>query len=349
MPVDFSAAAKEARAQLAVPDVDLHSIHERSRRVGARVRLQRVIFSAAIALGAAGTAAAFANIRAGVHVWLFGDNAKVTVQSFVLVRHPVQGDVRQLVAGAAFPVVLPPSLGKDWQPLWIAYAPADKPTMITVQYFNPQTHGTNGVVLVDSDAIEKDPALVPKMPAQVLTSKSYHWHIGRETVLLSAQHESAAFARRLQASMTQRSPADLAAAFESTLPRIRILDTGLQNTPLAKAAQKIAPAGDDVLLGSWQLPQLQALAKHGRSMRDTRIVDIVNVPWTHGRPDYGRATVTFPRAGAIPPDGVRSAAQTLAREHIGRSCRCDVLIHRGSTGQYVLWKIDAKTLKVTRL
>ncbi|HET9095272.1 MAG TPA: hypothetical protein VFN37_01310 [Candidatus Baltobacteraceae bacterium] len=113
-------------------------------------------------------------------------------------------------------------------------------------------------------------------------------------------------------------------------------------------AERIAPAGYNVLLGQWDIHQIPNLAAKGKALRDGRTVNITNIPQVHGQPEYRHARLQWPKAIAIPADGVRAVAAVLRSEKPGPNCDCAILVHQNS-GAYAVWEIDAKTLRATRL
>lgn len=345
MSTEFSTAARAARLQIAVPPADMEAIRERSEAFGARVRLRRFVTSIAISLGVLGTAAAFASIGGGVHLWLTGNGVKAIVESLTTVRDPMAADVERVVSHATFPVVFPVAVPRTARSWWIAYSPADEPDMITIQYRDLLGKPYLSVVLVDNAKIRRDLGRMPGGPAQAATSKGVHWQIGGETVIAQGRHVPASVIAAMETAMRTESPAHSRALFEATLPKMVIEQV---QPRVAQAAERIAPPGNDVLLGTWDIQQIPGLAAKGKALRDGRTVNISNIPQVHGEPDYRRATLQWPKALAISADGVRAVAIAMRSAGIGANCGCAILVHRNA-GAYLVWKIDAKTLQVSRV
>jgi hypothetical protein len=348
MHADFSTAAKSARAQIHVPAVDIEIIRNRSRRAGVGARLRAAAVSSAVALGILGTAAAFAaNFLPGVHVWFIGNKAVATVQSFAVVRQPMARDVRRIVASAAFPVVLPANVPRGTRVFGMMYSPADRPEILTIQYRDASGKEILGVNIVDDAKVARDRALMPNGPAQgVVSTGGRIWHIGRETVSAKSRFLSAAQIDAVRTAMQSASPQQSLAQFEALLPRISV-----QSVPpaIADVAERHASAGNNVLLGKWEIHEIPKIAAKGKPLRDARTVYLTNIPQVHGQPDYRNATLFWPKSVAIPAEGVRVTAAVLQRWHIGPACGCAILLHWAGSGPYTLQKIDVKTLKVTSL
>lgn len=345
MPADFSALAKSARLQISVPSADIEAIRERSEASGARARFRRLVVWIAISLGVLGSAAAFASIGGGVHLWLTGNGVKAIVESFTTVRDPMPADVERIVSHATFPVVFPVGVPRTAHSWWIAYSPADKPDMITIQYRDALGKPYLSVTLVDNAKIRRDIGQMPAGPAQAKTTKGVHWQIGAETVIAQSRHVSESDIAGIKAAMQTQSPAHSQAVFEAMLPKIVIEQV---QPRVADVAERIAPPGNNVLLGKWDLHQIPTLAAKGKALRDGRTVNITNIPQVHGKPDYRHATLQWPKAIAIPANGVRAVASALRNAKIGPKCDCAVLVHQ-SAATYSVWKIDAKTLQASRL
>jgi len=343
---DFSATAKNARMQIPVPPLDIEAIRERSAANGARERVRRLLAGAAMALGAVGAAAALASTAGGWHLWMFGNKVELVIQSLGIVRYPVAADVRNVVARAAFPVVLPDGVPPRLRVLGIAYSPMDRPTLMTIQYGNASEPWVVAVSLIDTEKIAADEKLLPAGPEPAFTTQGYHFRIGRETVLVQGRHISAADAQRVEAVMEHESPAQTAAAFDALLTHIIVLQ---KVTPqVAQAAERVAPPGKDVVVADWDMRLIPRLATQGKPLRDSRIVYLSSIPQVHGQPDYDNATLYWPKAIAIAPNGVRAIATALRRSHTGPNCNCAILVH-ASNGAYTVWKIDHRTLRATQL
>jgi hypothetical protein len=340
---DFSATAKNARLQIPVPPLDFEAIRLRSAASGARERLRRLVAVAAMALGVGGAAAAFASTIGGWHIWFFGNKVEATVQSLGIVRYPRAADVRNVVARATFPVVLPDGVPSGLRVTGIAYTPIDRPTMMTIQYGNALNPYAITISLIDTKKIAADEKLLPPGPAQALVmAHPYRFLIEHEMVLM----HSGPVAQRVEAAMKHESPAQTAAAFDALLTRIIVLQ---KVTPrVAQVAEQVAPAGGDVVVADWDIRLIPRLARAGKPLRDSRVVYLTSIPQVHGQPDYRDATLSWPKAIAIAPNGVRAAATVLRRSHTGPNCSCAILVH-ASSGGYTVWKIDQRTLRVTKL
>jgi hypothetical protein len=179
-----------------------------------------------------------------------------------------------------------------------------------------------------------------------LTTHGYHFRIGSETVLVQGRHVSAALTRRIQTAMQRETSEQAAAAFEALLPRIVILQKVTPRTALA--AQSIAPPGSNVVMADWDLHAIPRLAAANKPLRDSRPVYLRNIPQVDGAPDYRNATLSWPKAIAIDAAGVRALASAMRRSHTAPNCDCAILLHR-SGDTYAIWKIDEKTLAVTKL
>ncbi|HLI97643.1 MAG TPA: hypothetical protein VKT72_16355 [Candidatus Baltobacteraceae bacterium] len=342
MPADFSVAAKNARVQIAVPPLDIDVIRERSAASSARVRWQRLATALAASLGIVGGAVALANIGGGVHLWFSGNNVKAVVESFTTVRDPMRADVQRIVSVATFPVKFPLLRAASE---WIAYSPADKPNIITIEYRDSLGKHYAGITLIDNAKIQSDIREMPAGPAQALISKGTHWQTDGETVLVQSRHLTTAQVQQIKSAMQSETTAQSQSAFEAMLPRIVIMQVPPR---VADAAGRVAPPGGNVLFGKWDIRQIPNLAAKARPLIDSRTVHLVNIPQVKGEPDFRDATLQWNGVIAIPADGVRAVAATLQRSHVGPNCNCAILVH-ASKGAYTIWKIDQKTLSVTRL
>jgi hypothetical protein len=345
MQSDFSAVAKNARLQLSVPPFDFDAIRARSTAFSARERLRRLLASAVIGLGIVGAATALASTVGGWHLSIFGNKAHVSIQSLGMIRYPHASEVRELVARAAFTVTLPADVPPELRVTWIAYSPIEQPTLMTVQYGNASQPYATSVTLIDAQTLNADQQLLPPGVAPDFMTKAIHFRIGREVVFLGTR-TSPADAQRIQSAMEHESPAQTASAFNTLLPRITVLQ---KVTPqVAEVAERLAPPGNNVVVADWDIRIIPRLAAHGQPLRDSRTIYLTNIPQVHGQPDYRNATLTWPKAVAIAPDGVRAVAAALRRSHINGKCNCAILVH-AANGAYAIWKIDARTLQSIRL
>ena len=337
---DFSAAAKHARMRIPVPAFAIEAIRERSAASGARERMRRLLTGTTLALGICGAAAALASTAAGWHLWMFGNKIEVTVESLATVRYPLVADVRNIVARAAFPVVLPDGVPSGLRVLGIAYSPIERPTMMTIQYGDASHPWAMAISLIDTTKIAADEKLLP--PGQAIASHPYHFVVGRETVFV----RSASVAQRVEAAMQHESPAQTATAFDTLLTHIIVLQ---KVTPrVAEAAERIAPPGRNVVFADWDMRVVPRLARQGKPLRDSRVVYLSSIPQVHGLPDYRNAILSWPKAIAIGSNGVRAVAAALRRSHTGPNCDCAILVHDAG-GQYTIWKIDQRTLRAAQL
>lgn len=341
MPADFSATAKHARLQIAVPPVDIDAIRERSAGSGARARLRRIGASIAVSLGIAGSAVALAaTLNHGVHVWIFGNTFEATIRSFAQVRAPMATDVERVAKSAAFPVTLPAGVPKGYRVMWIAYSPADHPTFITVNYQTPSGAPGMGVTIIRTSSIERERALLPQSSSARTTTRGLHFEIGNETVLVQGPHLTPARSSDVERAMQSATPAQALADLKSHLTRLVVL-APVMTTPLELAAERIAPlSGKNFLLARWGLHELPARAARNQPLRDPRPIEFTNIPSVHGQPDYRNATVQFARPVAISAEGVRVVVQALQRAKIGPQCGCAILVHQEAR-TYTVWKIDA--------
>lgn len=348
MPVDFSTAAKAARAQLAVPVVDVEAIRERSHAgVGARLRTR--IISCAIALGILGCgAAAFASIGGGIHLWLFGNTVEATIESFAQVRAPMASDVERIVKSAPFRVMLPVGVPRDYRVVWIAYSPAEHPTLITMSYQTPSGAPGMTVTIVQTSTVERNRALLAQPAAARTATQARHFQVGAETVLVQGRQMTPTQASRVERAMRSESPQKALADLGVHLTRLLVLAPA-PSVPLEVAAERLAPPnGKNMLLARWALHELPARAQNHQPLRDPRPIQFTNIPSVNGHPDYRNATVTFARPIAIGAEGVRFIESVLKSAKIGPNCGCAILVHQAN-GTYSIWKIDEKTLNPARL
>ncbi len=344
MPVDFSNAAKAARAQIAVPAIDMNAIGVRSRTgvgVGLRMRLRRLAVVCAFTLGAIGAGVAFAANAGGVRVWLFGDKALLEIKSFAMTREPMPADLKRIAQSATFSVVWPVGI-PDARIAWVAYAPADHPNFLTISYLDGSGHATTGVSIVDSRSVQTNRALLPKTNV-VGGTTPYIWRVGEETVFMTRGHNAARVAA-IRSAMRKTSASASLSENEAVAASI-IVAPGA--AAFVETAERIARR-NSVLLPAARIPELARLSARNKPFADGRTVIATNIPSKNGEPDYAHATLQFAHAIAIPAPGVRDAAAVLARAHVGRTCRCAVLIHHSTRG-YTIWRIDAKTGKATAL
>lgn len=347
MHANFSVAARAARAELAVPALDIGAIRERALRGSLRARFTAVAAGIAGA-GALWTAVALAsNLLPGVHVWFMGNRTVATVQSFAVIRNPVAQDVRGLVASAAFPVVFPAGVPRGARVAGIMYSPADRPELLTIEYRDGSGKHILGVDIIDDAKVASDRTLMPNGPGQgVVTTGGQRWHIGRETVAAQSRFLSPAQLDAIRTATQAESPQQSLAQFERLLPRVSVQSGPPQ---VGDVAERYAGEGHNVLLGKWEIHQIPNIAAKRKALRDARTVYLTNISQIHGQPDFRNATLYWPKSVVIPANGVRAVAAILARTHTGPNCGCSILVHWTAAGPYTVRKVDIRTLKVTPL
>jgi hypothetical protein len=327
--------------------LDIAAVRERARRAGLRARLKAIVSAGTVGAAVLGGAAALAsNFLPGVHVWFEGNKAVATVQSFAIIRQPMAQDVRRIVKNAAFPIVLPARVPRGTRVLGIMYSPADRPEIVTIQYRDASGKQILGMDIVDNAKVARDRALMPSGPAQgVVSTGGQLWHVAGETVGAKSRFLSAAQMTAIRLGMQGASPADSLAQFETLLPRISVQTVPPQ---IADIAEQHAPAGQNVLLGKWEIHQIPKIAAQGKPLRDARTVYLTNIPQVHGQPDFRNATLFWPKSIALPAAGVRAVAAALQRSHAGPNCGCAILVNQHA-GVYTIWKVDAKARTLRRL
>ena len=345
MHADFSSAAKSARAQLAVPALDMESIRSRSQAEGFHARLRRLVVACAFALGAIGAGAAFAANTAGVRVWFFGGKmAAIEVQSFAMVRSPMPADLRNIAASATFPVIWPVGLPAGSRIGWIIYSPAEHPNFLTISYRDHSGHALTSVSIVDSRSVETDKALLPKDAHVVKGPSPYVWHAGEETVFMSRAYRPASAVAAIRSAMVQTSPA---ASLALNTPFAATIETETGAWDYMNAAERLAPS-NSVLLSPAQIGQMKRLARLDKPLRDDRTLILRHIRFKDGKPDYPHAIVDIPRGEvALSAAAVQTVATALSRANLTHKCECAVLVRRSA--HYSVWKIDAKTGRTTAL
>lgn len=338
--------AKQARLQIRVPSLDVEAIRERSAAGRSQARIRRLAVALAASLGIIGGAVAFASIGGGIHLWLSGNKVEATVESFTMIREPMAADVQRIVSSATFPVKFPTGVPREAHGVWIAFSPADKPDLITIEYRDAAGKPYAGVTIVDNTKIRRDIGEMPGGPVQGVVSKGVHWQIDGETVITQSRVLSGPDLDRVKSAMRNETAAQSQAAFEAMLPKIVIMQVP---PAVADAAANVAPPGRNVLFGKWDIHQIPTLAAKGKALRDSRTVNLVHIPQVHGEPDYRNATLEWPKSVAVPAEGVRVVASALRHAKIGPNCACAILVHQsGST--YIIWKIGiAPPYKTERL
>ncbi|MGZ3553407.1 MAG: hypothetical protein ACXVAL_15120 [Vulcanimicrobiaceae bacterium] len=332
----------------------------RSSAARARGRVRTLVLSGAISLAMIGTAAAFGpSIYDGVRLFLSGNKAAVVISSFAMVREPTASDLRNAIATATFPVVLPVGVPKGAHIVRMQFAPAERPNALFIEYRNDRAKFNVGFALFDSSAVNKGDALLPTGTARALFHEGYRWRVGSETVLVMKRAISSADAERIKAAMTATSPAASLAATEPMLSKATVLGIA---PDLGQIAARYAPAnGRTVVVGPQFVRSIPELAKHDRPMFDSHTVFLTNIPSVHGEPDYAKATLRWPHVIAISPAGVRAINAVLRSTGARSNCGCDVLFNQPSEATYWVWEVqrapsialkkyavDARTFAVTQ-
>jgi hypothetical protein len=339
MPVEFASAAKSARSQIPVPPLNINAIREQARASGLRERLRAAVLSSTIGIAALGTAAALASNAGGVRVWLFGNKTAAVVDSFAQVREPMPADVRAIVNRASFAVLLPARVPRALRVQWIAYAPADRPNFVQIQYRDPAGKQSASVAIIETTAIQTGSAALPPGVTLERLKQGRHWRAGSETVLLGGDI-SATEAAMIRSAMRNETPAQGIADLDSHLRKMIVLGVDAQ---FADSIEKFVPPGRDVLFNQRGIALIRRLAGHGQPLRDYRTVDMVNVPSVNGQPDYAQATLRWPNIIAIPAAGVRAIAAVLRATGTTSACNCAIFFHQGSRSEYWVWKIAPST------
>ncbi len=321
---DFGALGRTAREHLPVPPVPFDGIRGGLRLARTRARARTATIVALLAVAAVSAQAGIAEkIGGGIRLWLSGGEAAVAVRSFVMVRHPTSADLRRAVAHATFPVVLPLDTPPGSRIVYIAYAPADRPTSITLQYGDAKGDLHLGVSVFDTATVGTGPASLPAGSARPPFHDAYHWQIGRETVLVGKGPAGAASVERIEAAMNHVSPAASLAAVQPALWTSTVLGGVYEPTAVA---ERLAPASDrTVILDRAHVAAVHALALRRRPILDSHIVALTDIPQVNGEPDYAKATLKWPRTVAVPADGVRAIDAVLRFSGTPRDCRCGVL------------------------
>lgn len=359
MRYDFAASGRSARDLIPVPELPLESIRHRSRTASARGRLRALTLCVTICLAGLGAGAAFGEkIYAGVRVWLAGGKAAVVVSSLVMVREPTAADLRNVVARATFPIILPAGVPAGTRVTMIMFAPAERPNSVTVVYRNDRARFNVGFSLFDSAAVNTNHAMLPAGSARPLFRADYQWQIGSESVFVLKEHISAVDANRIKGAMLQASPADSLAL---TAPMLRKVTVVGGAPALADAAERYAPReGRSVLLDRQQTRQIPRLVMQHKPVLDSRIIYLSNIPSVQGEPDYSKATLHWPKITVISEGGVRAIDAVLRSTGNRDDCGCEILFNQPNKTTYLVWKlpmstsavkkfsVDAKTFVVTQ-
>ena len=353
MSSDFSAKGRAARASIAVPDVPMPSIRSRARAARTHERLRVVAACAALVVALGAGAGAGAKLYASVRVWLSGGKASVTLSSFDGVREPTSAELRDAIAHATFPVVLPTGLPEGTQLTHVFSTPARHPSALIVSYVDDRTGFKAGFVLVDSAIVELGGTLLRMQSAS--PADVYSWRAGSELVLLP-KTVSKADADRIRAAMQSATPASSLRATEPMLPTIRVL--GGPNR--LRLAERYRPErGPTYLIDANQLGEVPELVAKGRPIRDMRVFHVTSIPYVNGEPDYRRVKGWNARALAVPPAGVRAIAAVLRSAGTPATCGCEVMFNAASPATFRIWtiplsppaevkayEVDARSLRV---
>ena len=357
MASDFSATGRAARALISVPEVPMGEIRVRSRKAATRERaliivggaMSLVVLGAGIAVGA--------KVYDGVRVWLSGGEAAVAVRSMVMVRQPMASDLRNVAASATFPIVFPVGLPAGTRVSMIMFSPAERPNHITLQYRNARTKFHAGFSLFDSASIHANDATQPAGAERPPFRAAYHWQVGRETVLVLKTSISIHEADRIEAAMTQVSPASSLTSTELMLRKVTVLGGSSELADVAELYAQVTSGC--VLLDEQKVRDIPRLVKQGKPVLDTRTVYLSNIPSVHGEPDFSKATLTWPKVVVIPVRGVRAIEAVLRSTKVHANCACEILFKQADDETYWIWKIpqsgsaatkyvvDAKTRVVT--
>ncbi len=355
---DFSATAKAVRAAIPVPSISLETIRGRSRARERRGRLRMVVACGVLALGAVGAGTVGAKLYNGIQVWLAGNRGAMLVRSFSLVSSPSASDLRTIAAKATFPLVYPVGMPPGTHVIRVAYAPAENPTSVVLQYLNPHSGFHAGYALVDSTAVNAT-ALPPIGSQRPRYGKVRHWRIGGETVIAFAGAVAPGYARAIERAMQTTSAAKSVAENEAMVWNIRVLGGTYQ---LAGEADRLAQGRPGVLIDRGNLRLIPGLAHADRPLLATRTTSLTNIPSVKGVPQYQRAVTRVQRDRAVPADGVRAiaAVMTVAGESGRWTDCCEILYTAPKNGDYTVWTlpmsasasvrkytVDARTDRVT--
>ncbi len=259
----------------------------------------------------------------GVRLWLSGGRAAIAVSGFAMVRQPMASDVRDAIARATFPVLLPVGLPAGTRLNMMMYSPADRPSGITILYGGTlPTSARFGLSVVDSTTVNTDFATMPDGTARPKRSEVYQWQVGSETVIVSKEHISLEVVNRIKAAMLKSSSAQSLKLTESIARKVWLQPGALT---LASAAERDAPDGRGVILDQQHIGWIPGLAMRGQPLVDSRTVFLTNIPTVNGEPDYSKATLSWPKHVVVSAGGVRAIAAVLHHAGIRGHCNCGVL------------------------
>ena len=354
---DFAKTGRVARDLIPVPELQVESIHcnVRAAAIRERTRLLSVcgaLVFAAVIVGT-GVAAKFYN---GVRVWLSGSNVAVIVNSAAVVSEPMSVELRDVAARATFPVIFPVGLPKGMRLTKLLYAPREHPTNITLAYRYAGTGRGPGFTLVDTATLQRGP--VPRDPTPLEFSKSFHWQIGRETVLLPSRRLSAAEVAHVETQMHSVTPQASLVANELMLRTFTVVG----NYPdVADVAEAYVTKGvHAVFVSPPFLRYIPPVIKQHRPLLDMRVVYLTHIPSEHGEPNYTDAMHEWPKHVIISAGGVQAIGKVFRSMPSGADCKCAILFTQPRSTTYSVWTfplsrpsavkkydIDAKTLAVT--
>src|SRR5215472_4094495 len=357
MPFDLATTGRSARENIAVPDVPLGGIRERSLASARAARRRTAVALAAVLVFAGAGAAYGAKIYQGVRLILGGGKVAVNIASLVMVREPTAADIRDIAERATFPVVLPVGLPSDARATMVLYAPREHPDSVTIDYSSAHGFGA-GFSLFDTSHVETNSTALPSQLEQS-EKDVYVWRVGQETVVVPKSHMTGQDQQRIQTAMAASSRTD---SLERTTPLLQMISIQGASSEIVQIASRYAPAnGRAVLLDERYSSLIPADAAKGQAFLDTRVVYLDDIPSDNGEPDYSQAKISFPKRTVIPPSGVRAIAAVLRRGEVRTNCPCAILFdgsddssfriwtipsgsHRGSVHEY---SVDATTLRVT--
>ena len=153
MPPDFAEAGRRFEAAIAVPELPIASIRDRSRKRRAQRRSHLVVACTLAALALLASGSVLAARTSGMRIWLSGNHATGTITSFASITNPTPEDLRRIVGDATFPVVLPLGMPPGLHLKLLVFSPTDHPNVVMVQYEN-KTGGTWNWILADSSVVE---------------------------------------------------------------------------------------------------------------------------------------------------------------------------------------------------
>jgi hypothetical protein len=366
MSFDFSAAGRSARERIPAPEVPMESIRTRSRAARTRGRVQTLVACVAIFAGVVGAGSGLgAKIYDGVRVWLSGGEMSMTMTSFVMVREPTARDLRDAIAHATFPVVLPVGVPAGSHVIGIELTPAERPSVIVIAYHDRAGREGGSFALLDPAVVDREGGL---QAASARFGPVYDWRLRGEIVLTSKRVVSKSFLSaddlaRVKAAMARSSPTESLAATEPLLTKVTVIGGGASER-LALAERYRPRTGQSVLIDQVQVPSIPRLAQRGAPILDMRTYRATKVPYVNGQLDYAHVTGAASKTIAVSPNGVRAIAAVLRSTGAGdhpNACRCEVLFNQPSSKTYWVWTIptsgssdgvkkyvvDARTFSVT--